>query len=314
MSNGSNAPRILGVGIACLDFVFLADRTQSGGQSPVRDHVVEGGGLVATALVAAAHLGARAEIVTWVGDDWTGREVLDGLRGEGVDVTRARVVAGARTPVSFVHVEPRTGERTIYHRRGVGLPGDGDVDFADAAPGCDAVLVNGVWPGASTAAAQVARRAGIPIVGDFCPDEAREDLAGMVDALIVSGACAQRLWPTGSWEEKLWALAALGPSFAAITAGAEGCYYLEGGLLRHQEAFCVEVVDTTGAGDVFHGAFAYALARRWPPARCVEFASALAALSCRGLGGRSGIPTLQETLGFLAVHGTQQWRQKSVEE
>ncbi len=307
MSSERNAPRILGVGIACLDFVFLADRAQSGGQSPVRDHVVEGGGLVATALVTAARLGARAEIVTWLGDDRAGREVLDGLRGEGVDVTRARVVAGANTPVSFIHVEPGTGERTIYHRRGVGLPSDGDVDFADAPPGYDVVLVDGVWPGASAAVAEAARRAGIPVVGDFCPDEAREHLAKMVDALIVPRPCAEKLRPAKSREQRLRALTDLGPAFAAITAGEQGCHYVDGAEIRHCPAFEVEVVDTTGAGDVFHGAFAFALTQRWPMSKSVEFASAAAALSCRELGGRRGIPTLAETLGFLRARGAEDW-------
>ncbi len=307
MSNESDAPRILGVGIACLDFVFVADRAQSGGQSPAHDHVVEGGGLVATALVTAARLGARAEIVTWLGDDRAGREVLDGLRGEEVDVTRAHIIAGARTPVSFIHVEPGTGERTIYHRRGVGLPADGEVDFADAPPACDVVLVDGVWPRASRAVAAVARRERVPVVGDFCPDEAREDLAKMVDALIVPRPCAQKLWPARSWEQRLRALTDLRPAFAAITAGEQGCYYVDGAEIRHCPAFAVDVVDTTGAGDVFHGAFAFALANRWPAARSVEFASAAAALSCRELGGRKGIPTLEETLGFLRARGTEDW-------
>jgi sulfofructose kinase len=307
VSSERNVPRILGVGIACLDFVFVADRAQSGGQSPVRDHVVEGGGLVATALVTAARLGARAEIVTWVGDDRAGREVLDGLRVEGVDVTRARVVAGASTPVSFIHVEPGTGERTIYHRRGVGLPDDGGMGFADAPPACDVVVVDGLWPGTARAGAEAARREGIPVVGDFCPDEARQDLAKVVDGLIVPRACAEKLWPTESWEQRLRALTDLGPAFAAITAGEQGCHYVDGDEIRHCPAFEVDVVDTTGAGDVFHGAFAYAIANQWPASKSVEFASAAAALSCREPGGRRGIPTLEETLGLLRARRAEDW-------
>jgi sulfofructose kinase len=75
----------------------------------------------------------------------------------------------------------------------------------------------------------------------------------------------------------------------------------------HQAAFGVEVVDTTGAGDVFHGAFAYGLAQGWPSAKCVEFASAVAALSCRALGGRRGIPTVGAALRYLGDHGSGDW-------
>jgi sugar/nucleoside kinase (ribokinase family) len=145
------------------------------------------------------------------------------------------------------------------------------------------------------------------VVGDFCPDEARQDLAKVVDALIVPMACAERILPAGSWREKLRALTALGPRFAAITAGEQGCYYTDGDEARHCPAFSLDVVDTTGAGDVFHGAFAFALANQWPAAKSVEFASAAAALSCRALGGRRGIPTLEETLGFLRARGAEGW-------
>ena len=306
MRAGDVKARIAGVGIACLDYLFVVPRADSGGQGPLRDYAVEGGGLVATALVAAARLGARAEVWTWVGDDEEGRAVIEGLRSEGVETSGVEVVAGERTPVSFVQVEEGSGERTIYHRRGVDVRGE-RARLAGRELSCDVLLVDAVWPEASRSAAAMARAAGIPVVGDFCPGEGLRELADMVDALIVPKACAERLSPEGSWEERLRMLADMGPSFAAVTAGEEGCYYLEGGEAAHRPAFRAEVVDTTGAGDVFHGAFAYGLAQAWPGAKCVEFASAVAALSCRALGGRQGIPTLGEALRYLGEHGSDDW-------
>jgi sugar/nucleoside kinase (ribokinase family) len=99
-----------------------------------------------------------------------------------------------------------------------------------------------------------------------------------------------------------------GPSVVGITFGAEGCWYSIGEGPVHQPAFSVPVVDTTGAGDTFHGAIACGLARGWEAPRTVEFASAVAALKCRALGGRSGIPSLRETLAFLRSQGSSLWR------
>ena len=305
--SGSARPRVVGVGIACLDYLFVASRARPGGQGEVRERLIEGGGLVGTALVAAARLGARAEIVTWVGDDAEGELVLGGLREAGVDTRGAEVIAGARTPVSFVHVEEGSGERTIYHgpRLEVGAERMGAAGGRSLS--CEVLLVDGVWPAASTAAARRAREAGIPVVGDFCPGEETRELAGLVSHLIVSGGCAEGLAGGGSWEERLGRLAEMGPEFVAITAGAEGCHYVAAGKVAHQPAFAVEVVDTTGAGDVFHGAFGYGLGRGWPAARVVEFASAVAGLSCGALGGRKAIPSLEEAVGLLGEQGAEGW-------
>jgi sulfofructose kinase len=294
VSGVSDRPRIIGLGLACLDYLFVTEAATAGGQARLVEYAVEGGGLVATALAAAARLGARAEIITWVGDDEEGRRVLEGLRAEGVDVSRAEVVKGERTAVSFIRVEAGTGERTIYHRRGIETVG---ARAGEGNLGCDVALVDGVWPEASLAFARRARERGIPVVGDFCPTGELQALASYTSALIVNRQCGEQIG--GSWGARLARLAGLGPEFAAITAGEEGCYYLEGGEVRHQPAFKVEVVDTTGAGDVFHGAFAYALARGWAYARCVEFASAAAGLSCRALGGRRGIGGVKEIEGML---------------
>jgi sulfofructose kinase len=294
-----DAPRIVGLGVACLDYLFRAPLARPGSESPVSESVAEGGGLVATALVAAARLGARTEIRTWIGDDEEGRLVLAGLEIEGIDVTRVRTVPGARTPVSFIHVAEASGDRTIYHRRGPRPPTQGVSEAVGIQPQYDAALVDAVWPEASLPFARAARKAGIPVVADFCPQHGLQELAASVDALIVPKVCALGLSPRGDWKTRLEALANLGPSIAVITAGAEGCYYLDQGDLVHQPPFPVEVVDTTGAGDVFHGAFAYGLAAHLRLPECIRLASAVAALSCRALGGRPAIPTYQEASEFL---------------
>ena len=229
MSPTDAKPHILGLGVACLDYLFLAPRAAPGEQAVLRDHLIEGGGLAATALVAAARLGASAELWTWVGDDPEGESVLAGLRREGVNVSAAEVISGARTPVSFIHVEEGTGERTIFHAGRLDPPRSSIAALAQRNLPCDVLLMDATWPEASRLVATQARQQELPVVGDLCPVGAHADLASLATAIIVPGSCAERLAPEASWEDRLRSLARTGASFVAVTAGAEGCYYLDPG-------------------------------------------------------------------------------------
>ncbi len=131
-------------------------------------------------------------------------------------------------------------------------------------------------------------------VGERIPE-----LLRYVDYPIYSQECARRYGGTGSVEGDLRRLAELGGKAPMVTLGAEGCIWLEGGEVCRLPAFKVEVVDTTGCGDVFHGAFTFGLARGWEVARNARFASATAALKCRALGVRTGIPSYAEVAAFL---------------
>jgi len=300
-------PRIVGVGIACLDYLFVAPWAEHGGQAQLEAHLIQGGGLIGTGLVAASRLGAQTEIWTWVGDDDEGRQIVSGLTDEGIDVAHAEVVDGVRQPVSFIHVEAGRGERTIYHGPRLEILPRTIAALHDRPLTCDALLVDSVWPNASVIAARRARSAGIPVVGDLYPYPGLAELAREVTALAVPAGAADRSMPDLSREDQLRRLASVCAGTPAITCGSEGCYYLDGGVVKHQPAFPAEVVDTTGAGDVFHGALAYALGRQWPIARAIEFASAAGALSCRALGGRTAAPTLTEVLTILKAKGSIAW-------
>ncbi len=294
-------PRVSGLGIVSLDYLFVSPWASRGGGAPVREWTAAGGGLVGTAIVAAARLGAETRIRTWVGDDEVGEAARTGLAVEGVNVDLVQVVPGQPTLVAFIHVEEKTGERTIFPGRLTEVSEEQQIALAELPLDCDALLVDAIWGEASVRIARRARAQGIPVVADFSPNEGTRELASVVSTLVVPRAWAEQEAPGASWEARLRRLAELGPEFVAITAGAEGCYFLDEGKVCNQPAFEVPIYDTTGAGDVFHGAFAYALARKWPVARGVEFASAVAAISCRALGGRKGIPGLGEVEGFLGT-------------
>lgn len=300
-------PRVTGLGIATLDYLFLSPTATPGGQAPLRDYAMEGGGLVATALVAAARQGAATALRSWIGEDAAGEAVRAGLEREGVDTSRLQTLPGEATTVAFIHVEEGSGERTIYCSLRTQVSAQALAAATAGELDCEAVLVDAIWPEASAQLARQAAAKGIPVVGDFCPEGGLVELAGLVTALIVPRGGAERLAPRASWADRLRLLADTGAAFVAITAGGEGCYYLGDEGVCNQPAFSVPIVDTTGAGDVFHGAFAYALGRRWPVARAAEFSAAVAALSCRGLGGRRGIPRYEETCAFLRANGSGRW-------
>jgi sulfofructose kinase len=298
--------RVAAVGLACLDFLARARQVPVGGTGPMQRLLIQGGGLTATAAVAMARLGATVRMLTRVGDDEVGRRILDELRDEGVDVTGSPVIAGAATACSVVMVDPESGDRTIYHFGGADAERDRTVPDVGFVAQSKALVVDAFWREAALAAAQAARGAGVPVVADFAPGAEVEELAGLVDVFIVPESWA-RTRASGSRDEALRLLHSYGAKIGVVTAGRQGCWYSSGNESGHCPVFDVEVVDTTGAGDVFHGAFAYGLARGWEVARCVEFSSAVAALKCRALGGRTGIPRLAETIEFLRANGRLDW-------
>jgi len=299
--------RVAAVGLACLDFLARARQVPVGGTGPMQRLLVQGGGLTATAAVAMARLGASVRMLTRVGDDEIGRRILDELRAEGVDLTGSPVIAGAATPCSVVMVDPESGDRTIYHFGGAGTERDRTVPDVGFVVASKALVVDAFWREAALAAAKAARGAGVPVVADFAPGADVEELAGLVDVFIVPESWAKARGGASGHEEALRVLHSYGARIAVVTAGRLGCWYSSDHESGHCPAFNVEVVDTTGAGDVFHGAFAYGLARGWEVARCVEFSAAVAALKCRELGGRTGIPRLAETLHFLRANGRMDW-------
>jgi len=300
--------QVAAVGLACLDFLALARQAAVGGTAPMDRLLIQGGGLTATAAVAMARLGADVRLLTRVGDDDIGRQVLAELRDEGINLTGSLVIPGAATPCSVIMVDPDAGDRTIYHFPGLGLDRDKSEPEVSFIASSRALVVDAFWREAALAAARAARAAEVPVVADFAPGADVEELAGLVDVFIVPESWCAAGGAARDCEEALRLLHSYGARIAVVTAGRLGCWYSGDGESGHHPAFEVEVVDTTGAGDVFHGAFAYALARKWEVARCVEFAAAAAALKCRALGGRTGIPSLAQTLEFLRANGRLDWR------
>jgi len=294
------ASELISIGLSVVDYLFLCETPMRGTYGPAVDHLVQGGGLAATAAVAMARLGGRVEMWTRVGDDPGGRFILEQLEREGVDTSQVKLCRGGRSPACAVTVDRPKAERYFTYFGGRGLePGIDCLDLrrVDSAK---AILVDNCWPEAQLAAARRARESGVPVCGDFegIGDAAREVIP-FVDYPIYAVDAARRFAGAECLDEALRRVAELGGRCPMVTLGDQGCAWLEDGEVRRLPAFEVEVVDTTGCGDVFHGAFAFGLAQGWDVARNARFASATAALKCRALGGRTGIPTRAEVDAFL---------------
>ena len=140
------------------------------------------------------------------------------------------------------------------------------------------------------------------------PDDI-EELLHLTNYLIASRVFSEELTGLADPSAAVEALSGYGPSVTVVTLGEEGSVTLSGDRSFHTPAFPVSVVDTTGAGDVYHGAFIFGLLREWKLEKTAEFASAVAAMSCTRLGGRQGIPTLDEAISFLRDRDAEYFRE-----
>ena len=298
---------IAGIGVTCIDHVSIVTRTPDGWEQ-CGPPLAQGGGLTATASVAAARLGASIDLYAAVGDDYHGQMIKRELSSQGVGVDGVRLIPGMRTPTAFIEVDSKTGDRTIYFSPGRYGPMDESALGFDpeAVGGVRSLLVDSLFPKTAVAMARVARRGGAKVVGDFFfIDGPNEELVSLVDALILPEETGIALAGGPDFPRALRIMAERGPEIPAVTVGARGCWYMADGAVYHCPAFPVEVVDTTGCGDSFHGAFAFALSRGMDAHESVRFSSAIAALKATKLGGRSGLPTFEEVSRFLAERSDQ---------
>ena len=292
-----SVPRVVCVGLSCLDHVWRVERFPPvHSRTDASAYRTQGGGPAATAAAAAAHLGVAASLVALHGDDAAGATALADLEAHGVDVSGVRRLPGARTFVSAVLVAP-DGERWIFPFRGSGLEDDPSHLPAGFLEGAGAVLVDLRHPRLCRAAAKAARAGNVPVVADYGNLRHWED-AGLADHLLVARECAQELIGRDDPEAALPRLRRRPGQVVGITLGAQGALLLQGDRVLRVPAPRVEAVDTTGAGDVFHGAYAAAIARRVPVEGAARYATTAAAMACRVFGARAGLPGHDEVAAF----------------
>jgi len=298
--------RVVGIGQCSWDYLAVVDSfPASDTKAEVSDWQEQGGGPVATALVTLARLGIPGDFHGVAGDDQEGDKIRASLRGERIGISGLVTRRKALSQKAFIAIERGSAKRTIFWERPSGaplLPGElPESLLAD----CCFLLLDGLMSETSLFAAEKARSLGIPVMldaGKVRPGMLK--IARLCDYLVASEQFALDLGWAGDPAAFQLRAKRLGAPVVTITLGAQGSVTYRDSEIISLPAFPVEARDTTGAGDVFHGAYVYGLLRGLDLSDTIRFASAVAAMKCRQIGGRAGIPDRAQALRFLADKGS----------
>ncbi len=295
-------PRILCAGGAVQDIIMRVEQFPKPGEKvTATDFIVTSGGQAGNAAVAVARLGAVTSYIGALGDldDDVANTIIKTFAGEKIDVSRAIRVPGARSSASLILIDAG-GEKMIATRRNQGLAEATPDDPAAAVADLDAVLLDNRYDNISLPICMAAKARGIPRVLDLDKPAPPDDPLTQGCTHVIASADAMR--ESTGLKDYAAALKKYGEGykgFLAVTDGPNGVYWLEGGEVRHMPAFKVDAVDTLGAGDTFHGGFAYRLAETGDEIDAMCFAAAAAAIKCTRFGGLMGAATRAEVEAFL---------------
>lgn len=291
------------LGIITVDDVYTVERLPSGdSKSSAVDHRRVSGGVAANAAAAIAALGGRTRLIGCVGGDLAGSFVRQELVEMGVDV-EVETILDRPTPSSAVMVD-RAGGRMVVNHVAPGFFAGADPSRGVTIGRPRVVLVDCRWPAGARRALAAAADARIPSVVDIDRplDRRHRDLLGLGSHLIFSRAALVATTGRTDLVESLHQIRSITDAWLAVTVGADGVWWLAGGESGHLDAHRVEAVDTLGAGDVFHGAFALELAISGSEAAALDFAGAVAAVKCQRAGGPRSFPDRTAVLDALGTH------------
>lgn len=295
---------VLGIGLNATDtLLLLPEFPPYAGKVPFERELLSPGGQVATAIVTCARLGLRSKYIGTLGDDLRGDIQRESLAGVGVDTSGLIVRRNCPNQTAYILIDERSGERTVLWQRAECLRLKPDEIRRDDIVNSKILHIDGYDVDAAVYAASCAREHGVPVSLDIdtvYPDFDR--VLANVDYLVAGSA-----WP-GKWTGESDPFAALGRvqaeynmPVAAMTLGHRGSLALQNGVWSYSPAFEIHCVDTTGAGDAFHGAFCYAMLKGMAMPHALEFSNAAAALNCTAVGARGHIASLPEVESLLAL-------------
>jgi ribokinase len=294
--------QVIGLGQASLDCLGIVPfYPKEDGKVEMNELHIQCGGPASTALVTLSRLGISTSFLGSISDDYFGREILKGLKEEIIDTRFLKITPGYISHFAYIAITKGKGNRTVFWNRGnvpFLYPSDVNLGHFQKAKilHLDCLMIE-----ASLEAAGQARDMGIRIVLDAgTMREGVLDLLSISDILIASERFAEPLTGPGTSPEKtLKTLHQHCSGDVILTLGARGSIGLFNGEIIFQDPFPVNAVDTTGAGDVYHGAYIYGILQNWDMPRCMRFASAVSAMKCREIGARKGIPDLKNVKKFM---------------
>lgn len=296
--------KVLCLGIAVQDLVMrVAQFPGPGMKASAEDMLVISGGCAANAAVTIARLGGRAAYAGPLGgppgtDPISDRIVTD-LTGEGVDTAGVAWVSGATAPLSAILID-HSGERLIATHRPDKINEARAADPAALLDGVDAVLADNRFEGFSLPVLALARSRGVPVVLDADkPTRYDDPILAAASHVVFSSEALTKTTGRDDLAAALTEMSRHLPAFLATTNGPGDMLWLDEGELRRMPAFAIKPVDTLAAGDVFHGAFALALAEGRDVVAAMRFGAAAAAIKCTRFGGIGGAPTRAEVDAFL---------------
>lgn len=294
---------VAGLGVCCVDYLGLVSafprpNTKTGFEEFTR----QGGGLTGTAIAALAKLGARTSFIGKLGDDEHGEFLINDYKKSGVDVKHTLIAKGEKTITAFIVVDKKTGSRTIFHTKLDSNRIKRSEINTDIIRQSRYLFVDTSDIQAALTVVKVARKFNVKTVVDA--EHIKPGIRNLISLIDICFAdenfCRKFTGSTNmkSAAEKLYSKMH-GNGIAIVSMGRKGSILVSKDGTIKQPAFKVNVKDTTGAGDVFHGTFIYGMLQSWVFKKALEFASATAAIKCMELGGRAGIPTLKQVLAFI---------------
>lgn len=293
---------LVGVGLNATDTLLLVSHFPAyAGKVPFEAEILSPGGQVASALVTAAKLGLSVKYIGTVGDDERGRVQLDSLRKTGINLEDVEVRAGCPNQTAYIVIDQSTGERTVLWNRPECLRLEPESITPEKIADARMLHIDGHDTPAVEKAARLARQQGIPVTVDVDTIYHGFDrVLGSIDYLVASSDFPPQ-WTRE--RDPFRALQTIQDEYkmkvAAMTLGAHGALARADGRFFYSPAFVVNCVDTTGAGDVFHGAFCYAVLEGMSMRDTLEFSNAMAALNCTRLGARGGIATVSDARALM---------------
>jgi sulfofructose kinase len=293
---------VVGMGLNSVDFLTVVPEFPTpNSKMEMLQFSKQGGGQVATAMVALSRWGVKTKYIGKIGEDELGQFSLNSIRQEGVDISSVSIEPNATNQFAMIIVDSSSGERTIIWNRDERLMyREGELRKKEVCSG-KILHLDGHDIHAALQCARWAKEEGIPTIIDLDKVEPlTSDLIKEIDFIITSSRFPTLFTRISDREKALFELQKHTSGFICATFGLEGAIALINGECLRVQGFKVDMVDTTGAGDVFHAGFIYGLLQNWEVVEILRFANAVAALKCRDLGGRKGIPHLEEVQRSLS--------------
>jgi sulfofructose kinase len=287
-------PLVFGIGQCSLDYIGLIPSYPPPDVKCEFTHlVVQGGGPVATALVALKRWGVNCHMAGVVGDDDFGTQITASLSDDGIDTSGLQIRKHQHSQFAFIVSEPSSARRTIFWQRPTGFPLQPEELDINLLLKSSALHTDGLFPEASLWACRKAKAAGIPVIVDAGTlRDGMLEIAKCSNCFVTSETFSNAL--AGTPEETCRILADMGIRFTGVTLGAKGYVALIEGHFLRREAYPAKAVDTTGCGDVFHAGLTYGMLQGWNAEKSLDLGAWTAARVSEQLGGRSGIPGLSE--------------------